>query len=169
MKINWPRLLLSGLLAYVAGFTGFLFLFGNPLSQRLIYSSDYGQSSKLIDIWKSIEPIPPVSPFWDRVTTIEVKAIPVILLLFAWSVGLAWIYAHIHASIPGRGWRKGLWFGFGVWLSSFLFFEIFTPLNLFGEPLHLIAYQLALELVIAAIVGIVIAGTYRQARPERSG
>lgn len=141
-----------------------MLLFGNPVSRRVIFSTDFGQSQKLIDVWQSFEPVPPVTPFLEDAASLETSALPVILLLFLWTVGLVWIYARVNTSIPGTGWRRGAFFGFGVWLSSFLFFETFTPLNLFGEPLAIIGYELALQMVVALVIGISVAATYRPYR-----
>jgi hypothetical protein len=38
----------------------------------------------------------------------------------ALAVGVAFVYAILYEGIPGRGVRKGLWFGFLVWLAALL-------------------------------------------------
>jgi hypothetical protein len=55
-----------------------------------------------------------------------------------------------------------------LWALVAVFFELFTPNGLFGEPLHLLAYELALWFIAFSTVGIVIGMTYRRNEDSRT-
>lgn len=105
------------------------------------------QSRKLIAVWTEIEPIPLV-----------VSDPPLIIS------GLI-LYGIIHASIynlcapawpegvNARAWRMSLL----LFSLSFLFWEFFTPFNMFGEPLMLVGLELAFWAAIAIAESFVIA------------
>ncbi len=50
----------------------------------------------------------------------------------------------------------------------FLFFKAFTPFNMLGEPLRLVALELGLQLVAMVTTGLVIAVIYRPAGSSQS-
>jgi hypothetical protein len=74
-----------------------------------------------------------------------------------WALGLVVIYSVIRPSLPGEGWRKGLSFGIMIWLMTCFFFEIFTPFNMFGEPIGLMLYEMLMWLPGILVIGILIA------------
>lgn len=105
------------------------------------------QSGKLIAVWSEIEPLPLVV---DR-------PLPIIVGIMAFGVIHAYIYHWICPAWPGGTLRRGLYFSLLVFIMTFLFWEFFTPFNLFGEPLLLIALELLFWAIIALADGIVIA------------
>ena len=46
------------------------------------------------------------------------------------------------------------------WGTVAVFFELFTPLGLFGEPLHLLGYELFLWFVGLVAVGVILGIIY---------
>lgn len=163
-SMHWGRAIGVAIVAYAVVFAAFLLLFGNPFSRQLIYSSVYGQSPKLLAVWMQIEPLPAVTPFWEDLFEFNLRKVGVLALFFPWFLAHVWIFAQVAHGLPGRGWRKGLGFGLGLWLTAYLFFELFTPLNQFGEPLPLVAYELGLDLLIGLAEGVVIAALYPVSR-----
>lgn len=162
-SINWARVVLSTLAANVATFVSLGLLFGNPVIRDILYTERAGQSAKAIAVWLTLEPLPAVSPFWDDVFAISSRKIAVHGLLLLWTFGLVVIYALLQENLGGSRWRKGFWFGSGVWWVSFLFFESWVPFNMFGEPFQLTVLQLVLEFVAMVVTGITIALIYRPA------
>jgi hypothetical protein len=97
------------------------------------------QSEKLVAVWTQIEPLPRV---------VSAPA-PMIVGAFAFSLFHAWLYAKL-----GAGWPPGLWprtwrLAGLVFVLCYVFFEFFTPFNLFWEPLPLIGVELAFWAVVA--------------------
>ena len=165
-RINWPNALVTTIVSYLGGYAALILLFGNPLSQRLIYTDSFGQSSKLIAVWKTLEPIPPANPFWDQLFVFSGRKFAVLGLLLVWAFGVVLIYATVYESLPGEGWRKGLSFAAIMWAMAALFFEAFTPFNMFGEPFGLVLYELALWALGLAVWGILIAVFFRPPQPD---
>ena len=134
----------------LAGFAGGLALnFMMILTFRLLgFGMDGGgilldpslQSSKLIAVWTEIDPIPLVVN----------DPIPIIIGLLLFGIGHSFIYKWIShtwpQSIMARTWRMALL----IFFFSFLFWEFFTPFNLFGEPIIMIG----LELIFWAIIAV---------------
>ena len=110
----------------------------------LIKSS--GQSQKLIAVWTELEPIPLVV---DSPTPIFIGMVLFTVIhayLFRW-LSFVWSGGTIH---------QGLQFAGLIFVMTFLFWEFFTPFNLFGEPLHLIALELVFWACIALADGLAI-------------
>jgi hypothetical protein len=105
------------------------------------------QSPKLIMVWTELEPIP-VAINHPEIMTLGFVALAVIH---------SFVFSVIKPGIPGEGWKKGLGFGAIVWLFSYLFFEFFTPWNMFGEPVTLVILELLFWIPVALSEGIVIA------------
>ncbi len=104
------------------------------------------QSSKLIAVWTTIKPLPLI------VTNPLRMSIGIILIAlihsFAYrSLSIAW-----QESIVNRIFR----FTSLIFLLTFLFWEFFTPYNLFGEPLFLIFFELFFWLIIAFAEAVAI-------------
>lgn len=106
------------------------------------------QSPKLIAVWTQIEPLPRVvgSP------------LPIILGLFAFSLFHAWLYAELSGSWPQGLWPRTWRLGGLVFVLSYVFFEFFTPFNLFWEPLPLVAIELAFWAVVTVAEALAIVG-----------
>ena len=147
----------TALVAFVIGFTSYALLFGNPISERLIFSPAFGQSPKLLAVLQSIEPLPAVGPGWQDLLSFSPRRALVLALIYLWVVGLTLIFGAVARALPGSGWRRGLPFALGVWAVAFPLLEIFFPLNVLGEPLPLVAYELLLEIGLCAGLAIPIA------------
>ncbi len=108
------------------------------------------QSSKLIAVWTELEPLPKV----------YADPLPIVLglLLFGF------IHAIVYHSVA-QAWPEGIIpratrFGGVLFGIGFLFWEFFTPFNLFGEPIPLIALELLFWAIIAGAEAISIAVVY---------
>lgn len=149
MTINRKRLAIIIPVASVLHMFLLFGLFMNPFSQEIIFSEGYGQSAKLVDVWKNIEPIPSLTSLSPAL--IVTPAI--------YSV----VFAVLYDSIPGKGRiMKGFSFGVISWSMIAVSFELFTPHGLFGEPLNLLAYELFLWFVGLEIVSITISAIYQK-------
>lgn len=118
------------------------------------------QSEKLINVWTRMEPIP------------KIISEPLVMITGLMFFGI--IHAVIYYWISGpwprcvfsRGWR----FSAILFLMTFLFWEFFTPFNLFWEPLSLAAVELFFWAAIAAAEGFAIAAVMeRDAGQARAG
>jgi hypothetical protein len=69
----------------------------------------------------------------------------------------AYLFRGLFMAFSGGTIKQGLKFAGLVFVMTFLFWEFFTPFNLFGEPLPLIALELVFWACIAAFDGLVIA------------
>jgi hypothetical protein len=105
------------------------------------------QSSKLIAVWKQIEPLP----------LVVVKPAPIIIGIVFFGVIHAFIYRWLSPAWPTGVLRRGLRMASLIFLLVFLFWEFFTPFNLFGEPLPLIGLELVFWALIALADGLAIA------------
>lgn len=114
------------------------------------------QSPKLIAVWTQLEPIPLVVS----------RPVPIIIGLVGFGIGHAFIYRWLaRAWPPGilpRGWRMARL----IFFLSFLFWEFFTPLNQFGEPLSLIGLELIFWAAVAIAEGLAIAAVF-ESKPAR--
>lgn len=150
-RIKPHRVIAGGVLGGIAASLAVLILF------RLIVFEYWGiltnpeyQSPKLIKVWTEIEPIP-----------LAVNHPGIITLGFViLSILHAFLFAIIREGLPGEGLKKGIFFGLIIWLFSYVFFEFFTPWNMFGEPLALVGLELLFWIVVAVSEGIVIAKVY---------
>lgn len=145
--MNWKRILILAPTATVLNMTLLFFLFMNPLSQQIIFSESVGQNPKLVAVWTQISPVPSL-----------VSLLPALTITpLIYSV----VFVMLYDSIPGRtGIKKGFVFGVILWALIAVFFELFTPNGLFGEPIHLLAYELLLWFIGLIIVGIVMGVIY---------
>jgi len=150
-RIKPTRVIVAGVLGGLAGSLAVFVLF------RLIGFEYWGillnpeyQSPKLIKVWTEIEPIP------LAVNHPGVMTLGFIVL----SVLHAFVYTKVRQGIPGEGWKKGLSFGLLIWLFSYVFFEFFTPWNMFGEPVALVGLELLFWIGVAFSEGVVIAKVY---------
>ena len=108
------------------------------------------QSSKLIAVWTTLEPLPLVVS----------QPAPIIVGLLLFGLGHALIYAwlapHWPPGIISRGGRMALL----IFFLSFGFWEFFTPFNQLGEPVLLIGLELLFWAVIATTEGLVLAAVF---------
>jgi hypothetical protein len=152
-SIDYKRL---GLTIAIIAPTNMFLLFGlflNPLSQQIIFSDALGQSSKLIDVWTTIEPVPSLISLAPALTIMPSIA--------------AVVFARFYDALPTQDRRlKGLSFGIMHWALVAVFFELFTPFGLFGEPPILLAYELTLWLVGLSTIGVLMGILYgRKQKP----
>lgn len=76
---------------------------------------------------------------------------------------LAVIYALIHPSLPGRGWKKGFSYGFMVWGLRVVMWAFSTYMMTDLSPIS-IAVTVVTGLIEVLILGVVIAAIYRGGR-----
>jgi len=134
--------LVGGLLATGVGYALFDW---SPLS-RVIMDPQL-QSPKLLKVWREIQPLPLL------ITN------PALLIGLYAVLGVAHslVYRAISGSL-GKGMvRKGVSFGLIIWIFQYVFFEYFTPFNLFGEPAALVVLELGIWLIVALVEGLAIA------------
>ena len=124
-------------------------LWMNPLTMRIILTPEFGQSQKLINVWRLWEPLP-------RIT--QQPSAPMIAGFFLFTLLHVLVYLRLAPVLPGKGWvGKGLSLALGIWVFQYGYFEFFTPFNQYREPLPLIAYELMLQGIMAAVEGLTIA------------
>ena len=74
------------------------------------------------------------------------------------SIAHAWFYSIFIQSIPGKTWmKKGLFWGFTIWLMYWLFQEWFIYHTLLNEPILLNLLELTILLLGSLVEGIIIA------------
>ena len=105
------------------------------------------QSSKLIAVWTQLEPIPLVVS----------RPSPIIIGLILFGIGHAFIYRWLSPIWPSRIMARALRMALLVFFLSFLFWEFFTPFNIFGEPLLLVGLELVFWAIIAVAEAVAIA------------
>ena len=119
----------------------------NPGSQDVIFSESMGQSAKLVAVWNTLEPVPS-----------EISLTPALIIT---PMIFSFLFAVLYESVPGnRRITKGFFYGVILWGTIAVFFEMFTPLGLFGEPLHLLGFELFLWFAGLVSVGIVLSMIY---------
>jgi len=116
------------------------------------------QSKKLIAVWTQLEPLP----------LIVVNPAPMVAGFLVFGVMHAAIYGWLSTGWPAGIVPRALRFAGLTFALSFLFFEFFTPVNMFGEPLILVLAELSFWAIIALAEACVIAAILeRRAHPER--
>jgi hypothetical protein len=105
------------------------------------------QSGKLIAVWTQIEPLP----------LIIANPAPIILGLIVFGIGHAFIYQWLAIAWPPGIKARALRMAFLLFFLSFLFWEFFTPYNLFGEPILLIGLEMIFWATIAICEAFAIA------------
>ena len=102
----------------------------------------------MVAVWTILEPIPS-----------EVSLTPALIIT---PVIFSFLFAILYDSVPGSGrLKKGIVFGVMLFGTIAVFFELFTPLGLFGEPLHLLAYELFLWITGLVTTSIVLSSIYK--------
>lgn len=105
------------------------------------------QSKKLIAVWTQLEPLPMVVR----------NPAPILLGMMLFAIGHAMVYRWLSPAWPAGTSRRALRFAGLLWFMTFLFWEFFTPLNQFGEPLPLILLELTFWAWIALAESFAIA------------
>lgn len=147
----WLRAAVGGAAGAVAAFAlAFLLFF--RLAGPLLFDPVL-QSPKLLAVWQELEPLPLVLA--------DPGLFTVGVALLGAVHGL--VFRGIVRGLPADPLRRGLAFGLVLWALMALFFEFFAPLNLFGEPLALVALELALWLPVLLVEGLVLSLVYGKA------
>lgn len=145
--INWKKLAIAIPITALVNMIVLYGLFMNPISQQVIFNESLGQSPKLIAVWTQIDPVPQAT-----------SLIPALIITPAI---FSFFFAVLYDSIPGHSKiKKGFAYAIILWGTIAVFFELFTPLGLFGEPLHLLAYELGLWFVGMIVSSIVLSSIY---------
>ncbi len=89
------------------------------------------QNPKLIAVWTTLSPLPRIleEPGW-------------LAGLMLFGIGHALLYRALSPAWRGGRWSRSFRLGGWIFALTFLFWEFFTPFNLFGEPLPLIGLEL---------------------------
>ena len=138
------RIILAGLLGgFVSeGIMGALF--ANPLTKAILYDPRI-QSRLYIDITA------------QRNLPISIAGLVILSLVHAW------LYVIFLRSLPGRTWvRKGLFWGFTIWVMYWVFQEWFMFRMLLNEPVVLNLLELVMLLIGSLIEGLIIAAFFRK-------
>jgi hypothetical protein len=112
------------------------------------------QSQKLVAVWTKLEPLPRVVH----------DPAPMVVGLVLFSIGMAAIYRWLAPAWPEGVTSRALRLAGLRFFLTFLFWEFFTPFNLFGEALLLIALELSFWALIALAEAFAIAAVM-EARP----
>lgn len=80
-----------------------------------------------------------------------------ILGLIILSIAHSWLYDVFKPSIPGKTWiKKGIFWGFTIWLMYWVFQEWFIYHTLLKEPLFLNLLELTLLFIGSIVEGLII-------------
>ena len=104
------------------------------------------QSKKLIAVWTQLDPLP----------LIVNRPLPVILGLLLLGVSHAFIYRSISPAWPKGILSRAIRMSGLIFIMTYLFWELFTPFNQFGEPLPLIALELVFWAFISVAESVVL-------------
>ena len=159
-SINYPRLITATLAAFFVMLLANIVLYDNPLIQSVYYSAA-GQSDKFVAIWNTLQPLPALSAKWSTLANPSGRTFAVQGLLLVWLFGVTFVFARLHAAIPGAGLRKGVNYGFVVWALCFVFFDVWSHFNVMAMPVAFVALGMALNLVISIAAGVTVAALYR--------
>lgn len=143
----------GGAAANVAMFLTFRLL-GMGLDGRGILLDPAVQSDKLIQVWTQIEPLP-------RVVT---HSFLMGLGILALGILHAWIYVGLSDAWPHGLVPRALRFGGLIFGMVYLFWEFFTPFNMFGEPVYLTLLELAFWAVVAFAEAFALVWVMERAR-----
>jgi hypothetical protein len=75
----------------------------------------------------------------------------------------AWLFYILMSAVPGKTWvKKGLFWGFVIWLMYWVFQEWFIYHTLLLEPIALNLFELAILLAGSLVEGLIIAYAFRE-------
>jgi len=165
MKIPLLRTILAGLAGGLAFNLTMILTFrllGFGMNADGILLDPSLQSPKLISVWTELKPLP----------LIVDNPAPMVVGLILFGIGHAFIYNWLAPNWPNGIIPRALRMGTLVFFTSFLFWEFFTPFNLFGEPGPLLGLELTFWAIIAFAEAFAIAAVFefkpapkRQAEP----
>lgn len=138
MKSKILKIIYSGLTAgcISEGILGALFM--SPPVQGLLYDPDI-QSKLFIDVTRTR------------------NLLPSIIGMIVLSSTHSWFFSLFQKSIPGNTWvKRGLFWGFTIWLMYWVAQEWFIYHTLLGEPLLLNMVELAILLAGSLVEGLII-------------
>jgi len=153
MKIPVMRTLLAGLAGGMALNLAMILTFlllGFGLHADGILLDPSLQSAKVIAVWTEIEPTP----------LVVASPVPIVIGLMLFGIGHASIYSWLAPNWPKGIIPRALRIGGLVFFSSFLFWEFFTPFNMFGEPAPLLGLELIFWGIIAFADAFAIAAVF---------
>ena len=147
---NWIRAGLAGLIGALVSSIVAALMF-QVIGNGIIFDPNI-QSPKLIAVWEEYEPLP-------------LMITSIFIFLIGWLIigiihGL--IFEFIIEGLPKDVLKRGLSFSLVLWAIMHVFFEFFTPFNLFGEPLYLVAFELLLWSAVDIANGLVISLMYEK-------
>ncbi|MEX2596266.1 MAG: hypothetical protein WEC59_04985 [Salibacteraceae bacterium] len=112
------------------------------------------------------------NPEWQSDLFIEITfnrdLVKSIIGLIILSIAHSWLYDLFKPSIPGHNWlKKGLFWGFTIWLMYWVFQEWFIYHTLLKEPLLLNILELTILLIGSIVEGLIIAKLLNQQNGEK--
>ncbi len=132
-------IIIAGLLGGFVGNAILGILFTSPPIQSILYNPDI-QSQTFLDI--------------TPLRNVPLSVVGLVLLTIIHS----WLFYVFKPSIPGKSWiKKGLFWGFVIWLMFWLFQEWFIYHTLLQEPIILNLLELLILLLGSLVEGLVIA------------
>lgn len=149
MRASARTTLIAGLLGGVAMNAAMFLTFrlvGFGMDGDGILLSSPMQSEKLVAVWTQLEPLP-------LVVNRPQMILPG-LVLFA--VLRAFAYREVAGALPAGFWPRCWRYALALWALVFAFWEFFTPYNQLGEPLPLVALELAFWAAIALAEAAVV-------------
>ena len=138
MKNYTFKIIYSGLIAgFISeGILGALFM--SPPVQKILYKLDI-QSKLFLEI------------------TARRDLLPAIAGIVILSIAHSWLFTVFQKSIPGQTWiRKGLFWGFTIWIMFWVFQEWFIYHTLLQEPILLNLLELTILLSGSLVEGLII-------------
>lgn len=138
MNYKTLKIIYSGLIAgFISeGILGALFM--SPPIQGILYNSNW-QSKLFLE----------VTPTRDL--------FPSIAGIVVLSIAHSWLFTIFQKSIPGETWiKKGLFWGFTIWLLFWVFQEWFIYHTLLNEPLILNFLELTILIIGSFVEGLII-------------
>lgn len=140
---KYVKIVLAGLLGGFIGEGVMGGLFMSPPVQGILYDPEL-QS----ELFLSITP--------ERDLFVSIAGMVVLSILHAW------FFALFMPSMPGKSWlKKGVFWGFTIWLLYWVFQEWFVYHTLINEPLLLNLLELVILLLGSVVEGIVIARFFK--------
>ncbi|PCI21307.1 hypothetical protein COB64_00285 [Candidatus Wolfebacteria bacterium] len=144
--------IISGIAVNIAGFFTFALL-GMGLNFNGILLRPGLQNEKIIAVWKTLEPLP------LAVTAPVVIALGYLLLAVVYAFVYRWIAPVMPQGIKARALRISLFF-----ITTFLFWELNTPINLFSEPFPLAALDVLYFIIMACAGAFAMAWAFERRR-----
>jgi len=126
------------------------------LGAPLLFESDL-QSPKVLSVLFEMEQLPLMFSNGPLYMAIAAVIGGLHGLVFAW----------IEPVLPGGVLRRGMAFAAIIWALMAVYFEFHAPFNMFGEPPVLVAFELALWIVVLAVEGLTLSALASEVRSQR--